>query len=368
MAWNITKTEEYQQRYQEEYSRKMRGVRLRTEELHRVFALDDETLVSDFSAIAPFFIDGKMFDLLDKKLNRLLLDGRFEAHKSCLSSLAEVVFSEQGKVVPFLTWSTRRYSKDIIFNPLINDKDSFELLTMTLMMYPEWMNQHSGILKDVWLKGISDPQHSDMMFAAFSIFAYRAYRFYDSAPYDEKINESASLELLYSNMAKSCAKESSYDLIDMIPQPDNISSNIKKYVRQMNHLVSPAIAYSAVTHPTAMAWNIESFFLGLKYRLPELPKYAKDLDYMGFDYYNRIYLEIARSPMSTDKTLRAAFLEDKINQENIDILVERDKMRDIIRYMPKDRQDRLLAKELDIPFVDGTKAFKLKQFSSDLGI
>lgn len=367
MAWNITKTDKYKEVFEREFARKMRSASYRDRYLTDAALAEDEETIGMFAKAAAHCAETKSLRVVESFFNQLLSDGRFEVHKRCMQMLADELMKRPANIVKYFTTDKLKYRKPQS-NPLVSKDDDFGLICTYFIFQPALLLTDHHVLGETFTKEIEKSSNGNITFATLSLIGYRAYSYFSNSACIHKPSVESSCDEINDCLRKGCGDDSREDLLRRIAVPTKEESLLRRYLRHFEdfHVSRYPLCLSMVASNVA-CWYPFSFMLSMRFNLPELISDLKDRIGGGYDY-NRMMEEVAKCELSSPKTIRRYFSEKWINQENIDLLVEKGHMKHVLRHMTAERIAALAEREIVIPPDIAPKQILRKQISRDLGL
>lgn len=178
LAWNITKSEGWQQAVEDQFLDKMQHLRQRSNHLENLVWHKDGRLQQEFSKVAPIWFDkNKGLERVGDFFLSLMGAKRYEAHRDCLEIWGALLSQKPEALFNNLRvglTSTNRFVRGQV-NPLITPKDSFTTLNTLLAMYPDTCLSGKDLLSDSWVKALKDNENRDVAMVAI-LSGYARYQ------------------------------------------------------------------------------------------------------------------------------------------------------------------------------------------------
>lgn len=178
MVWNITKDPSYTMALEQEWEKRMKTLRFRTEHLGGLARLPDDKLISEFSRAAPYWADQRTsIKRVEAFIFELQAKGRLLAHAGCMQAWGEAVHKKPSsfhaffKVENFPQFVDR--SGNVATNRSFRANDSFEALNTYLAIDPLGCLEQSGLLSKNWVRGLAEADKRDAAIVAILSAFYR---------------------------------------------------------------------------------------------------------------------------------------------------------------------------------------------------
>lgn len=303
MAWNITQESGYATALENEWLKRMKTLRFRTEHLDGLQKLPEEKVVSEFWKAAPHWADQrKSIERVEKFLFDLQRAEKYTAHAGCMTAWGEQVHKKPSCFHGFfkienLPKIVDRRENTITSNPSFRPDSSFEALNAYLAIDPLGCLGQPSLLSQNWLAGLSDERNRDAATVAiFSAF----YRYGDQqdrhGPYNPNRPRSGrtgyALHML--DLISESAGVPFTDIIKSLPQTKKAASAVNRYY-------SEVVAYRASTSGESLPYFLNNLYtvmrasglfeLALQAKLFSTAAHAKVMQntFRGIDaatYYN----------------------------------------------------------------------------------
>lgn len=328
MVWNITHDPAYATALEQEWVRRMKTLKFRTEHLAGLSRGSEENVISEFAKAAPYWADQrKSLDRVESFLFDLQRSGKFIAHAGCMQVWGEEVHKKPASFHSFfkvenLPRIIDRKNEAIKSNPAFRSDSSFEALNAYLAIDPQGCLEEPDLLSKNWVLGLSEDRNRDAATVAiFSAF----YRYGDQRDRHLPEGQYSQGRIAYVSSMIHRISESSGKAFGEILRS---FGSVPKAASPVNRFYSELVAYregtSGANLPTLIT-NLHSimvagglFELAMQAKVFSTPAHSKVMEKgCRRDADESYYNWVIDSEFSTLSEIKAILEPDKINAEHL---------------------------------------------------
>lgn len=381
MAWNITHEPGYAAALENDWSKRMKTLRFRTEHLLGLSSLPEDQVVTEFAKAAPHWADErKSLDRVEDFLFSLLRTERYSAHAGCIAAWGQEIHKKSTCFHSFfkvenLPRIVDRQENFIILNPDFNKESSFEAVNAYLAIDPMGCLEAPKLLSGSWVSGLSDERNRDAATVAIFSAFYR---------YGDQKDRHANQESYY---RRSGRVGHTLPMLDAISESAGVPFSeilrslppLKKASPAVNRFYSELVAYRQGTSGANLTYALNNihavmvsgglFELAMQARIFSTVAHGKTLDKrLKRDDDDIYYNWVISSEFSCLSEIKAVIVPGYLTADHLAAMHEKGYAVPYLKSLPEDDLMDLIGKGIVLPKYLSKASDRGRLLETDLGM